>query len=875
MANFGEPSFQYVWEKIKELLAGEIDLTNINVNAALSKANQAISSAGDAYSYAEEARGYADDALTASRTAQEDASDAKSAASEAQSSASEANRQAGIATDNANEAIRQAGIATDNASNAITQAGIAKTNADEAKAQASNATKYANSALDQLSVVQDVVGVLNWASQHGSFDKTTDTTIQEGKVYFVYDSVAGDYTPVVSPDESQLSTYYELTIDEDEAMESFIMSHLAVTSRGLWVLPNGINTGSVTPASGETEADAKARLGNNYKVLLSSDGMYVYDGAGVLVTTYGESITFSANRVQYIGNNNAYIIFNPANGGTLTIGGASISLGSKTLDEALTDIEATAESAKETAENTNQYFWYTQTEADAGAHITEIPQEDFLADPENGGGNLLARSNGIAVRDGLEELATFGADGSQIGKDGETHIEQDYHSFKMVNKEGYTYVHLSDLRDKNGTTTIVDTFEGDGTTKMFHLGMYASSVPSVSIDGVTTTDWTLTSDKYQITFNTAPSEGASIVVTYDTASSSARAFTFGSRNTGNIGGNSFAMGSNVRAGGYASFSEGYQTEANGAYSYAGGYSSIASGEVAHAEGVRTTASGSYSHAEGYETTASGKYSHAEGRETTASELYSHAEGRETTASASYSHAEGRKTTASGDCSHAEGNIGTKNGITQNTTANGLGSHAEGSGTIADGDSSHSEGFFTHAKGWASHAQNNSTIANRCQTAIGKYNVESGSVDTYVPTDNAFIIGNGTSDSNRSNAFAVSWDGNTHIKGDVYVGCNADSSGGVALSKKLVVEDVELADDKTVTHASYGNGSKSVAKTGYTPLGIVGMHIANATTGGTYNTWCVLHSYYLSGDTAYYIVRNTHASTDAKIKITASILYVAN
>lgn len=78
----------------------------------------------------------------------------------------------------------------------------------------------------------------------------------------------------------------------------------------------------------------------------------------------------------------------------------------------------TAEGAHKIAGNTNQYFWHTESGTDTGAHITEIPRERFLADPDNGGGNLLARSNGIAVRDGLTELATFGADGTTIYQDG-------------------------------------------------------------------------------------------------------------------------------------------------------------------------------------------------------------------------------------------------------------------------------------------------------------------------------------------------------------------------------------------------------------------------------------------------------------------------
>lgn len=61
--------------------------------------------------------------------------------------------------------------------------------------------------------------------------------------------------------------------------------------------------------------------------------------------------------------------------------------------------------AAQIAGNTNQYFWHTSTGNDTGAHITEIPQDEFLETPS--GGNLLARSNGAAVRNGMTELAQF------------------------------------------------------------------------------------------------------------------------------------------------------------------------------------------------------------------------------------------------------------------------------------------------------------------------------------------------------------------------------------------------------------------------------------------------------------------------------------
>ena len=59
-----------------------------------------------------------------------------------------------------------------------------------------------------------------------------------------------------------------------------------------------------------------------------------------------------------------------------------------------------------------QHFW---TDED-GAHITEIGQDEFKDHPANGGGNLLARSDGIAIRDGETVLASFKGDTISLGE---------------------------------------------------------------------------------------------------------------------------------------------------------------------------------------------------------------------------------------------------------------------------------------------------------------------------------------------------------------------------------------------------------------------------------------------------------------------------
>lgn len=92
------------------------------------------------------------------------------------------------------------------------------------------------------------------------------------------------------------------------------------------------------------------------------------------------------------------------------------------------------------ASDTEQHFWFQSTGADTGAHITEIPQDEWNDNTSpnyQSGGNLLARSNGIAVRDGLTELASFGANATQIGANGATHgvFASDFLTFLTENDE--------------------------------------------------------------------------------------------------------------------------------------------------------------------------------------------------------------------------------------------------------------------------------------------------------------------------------------------------------------------------------------------------------------------------------------------------------
>lgn len=63
-------------------------------------------------------------------------------------------------------------------------------------------------------------------------------------------------------------------------------------------------------------------------------------------------------------------------------------------------------------------------------------------------------------------------------------------------------------------------------------------------------------------------------------------------------------------------------------------------------------------------------------------------------------------------------------------------------------------------------------SQNCQVAFGTYNDNKST--------NIFEIGNGTAEDARSNAAAIDTGANLRLKGGIYVGCNADSTGGVKL-----------------------------------------------------------------------------------------------
>lgn len=231
------------------------------------------------------------------------------------------------------------------------------------------------------------------------------------------------------------------------------------------------------------------------------------------------------------------------------------------------------------------------------------------------------------------------------------------------------------------------------------------------------------------------------------------------------------------------------------------------GSFSHAEGADTVALGNNSHAEGVSTKALADESHAEGDTSYAEGKSSHAEGYFTQTFGEASHSEGIHTIASGDYSHAEG---------ENTVANSQGSHVQGRFNLLDDMPKYTYSYFignAQRDGEEKvYILNNTPVLNAevgtfdaeiTETQVknlktndlvifsnqkpfdiyyniteiqsddnSQYQLALTGITTQInrgPGTYAHIVGNGTSEENRSNAHTLDWEGNAWFAGDVRIG----------------------------------------------------------------------------------------------------------
>lgn len=273
------------------------------------------------------------------------------------------------------------------------------------------------------------------------------------------------------------------------------------------------------------------------------------------------------------------------------------------------------------------------------------------------------------------------------------------------------------------------------------------------------------------------------------------------------GKHSHAQNYDTLAKGESSTATGVQTKAYQKGSLAEGISSIAGDPNgndedacgAHAEGNGTQAIAQASHSEGVFTKSEGAGAHSEGNSTIAYDDFTHAEGDSTQSYKKASHAEGGSTIAGKPPKNIDVSIKYPTGTQGGTGSSGTGgsgttedegvwgAHAEGLNTRALAKAAHAEGEMTKASRYAAHAEGIGTIADTdAQHVQGKYN-DPLYEDGIVYLD---MVGNGTSDKNRSNAYTLDENGNAWFAGKVSVGKTKETLATIKYVDNLV-GDIEI------------------------------------------------------------------------------------
>lgn len=253
-----------------------------------SKAIEAIKTGSSAQQTADMAHELATNAIAdaqatrdAAERAEADATRAAIAAESSEASARASAASAASAADSAALSKEAADRAIVEAEKATAAAGEAYRKAEEAGDEAIRANSYAVGALNGLSAVQDVMGVIEWARDNGEFVAATGD-FDPTATYFVADP-EGNYTDgtnrysvVAEPDADSFAAGDYYVLDVSEAMADFVNSHLAVADEGLYV----------SQQLSRNEDGTIDFCGNSY-VLITPTGFEVYDSFGRLVTKYG------------------------------------------------------------------------------------------------------------------------------------------------------------------------------------------------------------------------------------------------------------------------------------------------------------------------------------------------------------------------------------------------------------------------------------------------------------------------------------------------------------------------------------------------------------------------------------------------------------
>ena len=259
--------------------------------------------------------------------------------------------------------------------------------------------------------------IFSWAAEiAGRFVRCN----ADGEIIFDWYATASD---VIAPSDTNGAIYYKQDGLTYEKYETSTLDRVRVYQTNIdvlaYVYPQSVTDGNTYDVSGNlllldaSDSTYNTVAQNIYNVLTS---LGVYRPCSVQLFPFnnpfkaGDKITITDSQGVTFNTIVMSITINDS-GVTLTsTGNEEYANASSSLDST---ILALTENAKTSAE-TNQYFWFQSSGMDAGAHITQIPKNEFQTTPS--GGNTWITTDGLAIRNGMELLAEFFKDRIRVGK---------------------------------------------------------------------------------------------------------------------------------------------------------------------------------------------------------------------------------------------------------------------------------------------------------------------------------------------------------------------------------------------------------------------------------------------------------------------------
>ena len=472
------------------------------------------------------------------------------------------NPSAGVTTVNrvegvANNAKMTADIAYDAANRAVADAERAKVAADEAEASASQA---ATSAGQAATAAQNAQNSASSAGENASRAQAAAEaaqlavleTITQDTIHYLATSYSSGVTKADSP-----STYgtWSTTVQTIDSTKKYLWTYHTYTSADS---QSTDTTPVITGVYGDTgqqgQQGATGDTGTSITAVqpqyyLSTSDQSATGGSWSNTMTYvvGKYI-WTRDQISYSDNTTGY--------------------STAVYNEALTQSCADAAEAMGLVMEQQEYFWHDALGAHVLSDKSTVSGTRHRTDFKGAGMEIFALDGQNDVK-----VAKFGASGAQIGASDTSHLEMDYHSMQMVDKDGETYFAVQDLRDTDGYAelTYVYTFNTNATYSDLPIDLpYAIvSVVSVKLNGANQT--------YYINENYNPRTvidvtnitvhvGDALSIVYK-ASVDAKAYTLGTRAQGDfgqpVGVNSVAEGTDVLAMGTNSHAQNLGTIAYG------------------------------------------------------------------------------------------------------------------------------------------------------------------------------------------------------------------------------------------------------------------------------------------------------------------------